>query len=110
MRALIKKFIKNIDETESLIKPTSDEYPGATGQLILLMLERRTLSVYLPQKLTDTELQSTIHTIVCGLASPNVGIVMKTLKETLAGKGDYDGAIASAFVRAAIDEKLSGIM
>lgn len=76
VKALIKKFIKGIDETLE-IRPNEQ-----------LEHEKEVLQQYLPKQLTEDELEGVIRGIVESLEdkSPKaIGTIMKTLK------GDYDG-------------------
>ena len=87
--AVVRKFIKNANEFISLSK---DEAKVAT-----LQTEVATLSVYLPQQMTESELADALRE--SGVAS-NKGLMMKFLKEHFAGK--YDGPTAAKVVDSVI--------
>lgn len=90
--ALVKKFIKNIDETLGLIKQSD----AAVG----LERERAVLSVYLPTQMTSEQLRAVIAQLSEELnahTQRDMGKVMKALKERY--DGQYDGAAASALIK-----------
>jgi hypothetical protein len=87
---IVKKFVKNIDETTAHV---ADE-----DRLAALMAERELLSSFLPKQLDEQELGALIELIVEGLEKPNVGDVMRALKVSHAGQ--YDGALASKLLKA----------
>lgn len=92
--ATIKKFIKNTDETISLLEKEH-------GDLVAKPLrEREILMSYLPHQLTDEELLISIDEIITELqidSLKGMGLVMKTLKERY--EGQFDGKTASALVK-----------
>lgn len=83
--ALIKKFIKGIEE--SLVVRQNDT----------LVVQKELLESYLPKQLSETNLRSVILTIIAKQEKPNVGLVMKSLKEEYSGM--YDGAVASKIAK-----------
>jgi uncharacterized protein YqeY len=92
---MIKKFIKNIDET---IRALGDADPRTA----VALAEKTTLEKYLPQQLDEAALRSEIGGIVAGLQAtgvdnPTVGDVMKFLKLRFDGK--YDGRLASTIIK-----------
>ncbi len=94
---VVRKFIKNLDETIALLekegKPTDKE-----------RAEKAILEGYLPKQMTPEELSRAIDEIVAALPerSPKMmGQVMAKLKEQYGGR--YDGKTASQMVK----EKLS---
>ena len=94
--AVIKKFIKNIDETLGHLKDFPASYDYTRG-----VLEKQILEEYLPKQLTEAELRVAIFDVIAnrlensGIAV-NKGTVMKELKNGYAGQ--YDGKLASAIV------------
>jgi uncharacterized protein YqeY len=89
--AMIKKFIKNIDET---LKVT-DSHQFRT--------ERTILAALLPSQLTKEQLLPIIADLSAevGATTPkDMGKVMKVLKERY--DGQYDGGTASALIRQAL--------
>lgn len=84
--AVIKKFIKNIDETLEVLKFSSD------GKVANLFEEKRVLEEYLPRQLSEYELKA------IAVARSNMPDYMKYLKENHAGQ--YDGKLASQVARA----------
>ena len=90
--AVIKKFIKNIDET--LAVRASDD----------LLVERAILEGFLPSQLSEDELLAAVVSIVAELeldgqsrSMKMMGPVMKTLKERF--EGQFDGKAASEAVK-----------
>jgi uncharacterized protein YqeY len=91
---VIKKFIKNLDET---IKVLGDNDP----RTLIAMGERATLETFLPKQLTEQELADHIHAIHAGLVThegkADMGSIMKMLK--IRFDGLYDGKLASTLIR-----------
>lgn len=86
--AVIKKFVKNIDETLTICHDDD------------LLIERTTLETYLPQQMTEEQLRQLVQSHVQseGISGPqNMGVVMKFLSSNFAGQ--YDGKLASSVVR-----------
>jgi uncharacterized protein YqeY len=83
--AVVKKFVKNIDETVSAL--TSRGQDAAT-----FVAERDVLEQFLPVQLSENAL---IEVAKC---QPNMPAFMKHLKENFAGK--YDGKLASTVEKA----------
>lgn len=89
---VIKKFIKNIDET---IKANSEH--GNHTAVERLADEKKLYEQFLPKQLTEAELKFVIDELVAnGLT--DVGDVMKALK--INHHGHYDGALASRILKA----------
>lgn len=94
--AVIKKFIKNIDETLA-VRPNE-----------VLETERAILEQYLPTQLTGEKLEDTIRDVLDGMTyvEPRMkmmGPVMKALRDKF--DGQYDGKEASTLVRFVLDIK-----
>lgn len=92
---MVKKFIKNLDET---IRVLGDNDPRTA----IALAEKRTLEAFLPKQLTEDELRTEINGIVAGLQAtgvdnPKMGDVMKFLK--LRFDGLYDGKLASTIIK-----------
>jgi uncharacterized protein YqeY len=88
--AVVKKFVKGIDETLSfLVKAsiTDERYKTVAA-------ERYILDKYLPVQLTIEELKVLI--IGADLADTSKGSIMKYLKENFAGQ--YDGKVAAKVI------------
>jgi uncharacterized protein YqeY len=83
--AVVKKFVKNIDETVTAL--TSRGQDAAT-----FVAERDVLEQFLPVQLSENAL---IEVAKC---QPNMPAFMKHLKENFAGK--YDGKLASTVAKA----------
>lgn len=83
--AVVKKFVKNIDETVTAL--TSRGQDAAT-----FVAERTVLEQFLPIQLSENAL---IEVAKC---QPNMPAFMKHLKENFAGK--YDGKLASTVAKA----------
>lgn len=91
--SVIKKFIKNLDETIRVSGP---------GLMSKNVLERDILATYLPAQLTEDE----IKTIIAGLKGnpgedlimePTMGNIMSYFKNMYPGR--YDGALVSKLAR-----------
>jgi len=84
--AMLKKFIKNIDETIKVSADTDE-----------LQTEKKVLEAYLPTQMSESELREKITQFVDGKQGLNIGTVMKFLKENHAGQ--YDGKSASTIAK-----------
>jgi len=92
--AVVKKFIKGVDETLKALEFSSD------GRVLVAQLEKEILESYLPTQLSEIELTAVVDQIISTLAdrSPKqMGVVMKRLKEMHDGR--YDGKIASGIIK-----------
>jgi uncharacterized protein YqeY len=90
---VIQKFVKNVDETMSLVEGT-DKHTE-------LSKEKDIYVQYLPSQLSTHELNKVVEHIVYvgGFSSPrDMGSVMKLLKES--HDGTYDGKLAASVVKA----------
>lgn len=82
--AVVKKFIKNVDETIAALQ--------ARNQLFTeFAVEREVLEQFLPQQLTEATLAEVAKT------QPDMPTFMKHLKEKYAGQ--YDGKLASTVAK-----------
>lgn len=87
VRALIKKFISNLDETAALIKDPATKADLAS--------ERGVLEVFLPAQMTELDLRDIISRLKTkGYTLPQV---MQYLKESHSGA--YDGKLASTIAK-----------
>lgn len=87
--AIVKKFLKGIDETINLLQ-------GRGGQaLASAQAERAALEGYLPAQMTEDEI--TVFARAKAGAGANMGQIMAALKSAHAGK--YDGKLASQVVK-----------
>ena len=92
--AVVKKFIKGVDETLKALEFSSD------GRVLVAQLEKEILESYLPTQLSEIELTAVVDQIISTLAdrSPKqMGVVMKRLKEMHDGR--YEGKIASGIIK-----------
>ena len=89
--AVVKKFIKNIDETLKVVSAT------AVAETALLRSERELYEQFMPKQLSEAQLTFVIDEIVAA-GHTNVGDVMKALKTDHGGH--YDGAMASTILKA----------
>lgn len=85
---VIVKFVKNIDETVSVLDPSDN-------RAILLYREREILSEFLPKMLTHDELVSILKEKFPEPAP--IKDIMSFLKENYANQ--YDGKVASGIVK-----------
>jgi uncharacterized protein len=91
--AVVKKFIKNIDETIAVLTKASVPDTAKIGKF---NQEKVVLSAYLPKQLTEDELRQAMKDIVASnsLVGPKaMGTLMKELKAKF--EGQYDGGLAS---------------
>lgn len=92
--AVVKKFIKGVDETLKALEFSSD------SRVLVAIEEKKILESYLPTQLSEIELTAVVDQIISTLAdrSPKqMGVVMKRLKEMHDGR--YDGKIASGIIK-----------
>lgn len=90
--AVIKKFVKNIDETLNVVSKDSTK----VDRVASLTKEKALLSTFLPKQLSEDELRTILTGFVSALPEKNpkaMGKVLASLKEQYAGQ--YDGALAS---------------
>lgn len=100
--ALVKKFIKGVDETIAVM-PDASNVDGSADRYVNLLKEKDILTGYLPTQLSELELQKIIGTMSQSLPekSPKqMGVLMKQLKEQY--EGQYDGALASKVIKAVL--------
>lgn len=91
--AMVRKFIKNLDQVIAVSDEQDVAYHEATSEIEILRQ-------YLPVMLDEAQLRDTISAIVessGGKGSTNMGVVMKVLKAT--HDGQYDGKVASTIVK-----------
>lgn len=93
--AVIKKFLKGIEETIEVTKSdqTSNRYQIALDEKVIL-------EKYLPKQLTSDELRVIITAYVETLPdkSPKqIGVVSKFLKENYSGQ--YDGSVGASIIK-----------
>lgn len=95
--AVIKKAIKNADETLSLVKDKRmiEEAAGLDDIIAALALEIETLKGYLPKQLSEAVLREAINEMVC--SGMGLGGIMRHLKHGFGGH--YDGKLASAIAK-----------
>ncbi len=90
--AVIKKFVKNIDETLNVVSKDSTK----VDRVEALGKEKALLSTFLPKQLSEDELRTILADFIAALPEKNpkaMGKVLGSLKEAFAGQ--YDGALAS---------------
>jgi uncharacterized protein YqeY len=92
--AVVKKFIKNINDTISLLSDPTSNAPA--NQRELLVAERTCLEQFLPLQLTENALEHFVRVQVASGVS-NMGAIMAALKSSHAGQ--YDGKLASTVVK-----------
>ena len=85
----IEKQIKILEENIQALK----EKPDFAQHSERINGEISLLKKYLPTRLTEAQLEQEIAGILAGLEKPNMGAIMKALKEKFPGQ--YDGALAS---------------
>lgn len=90
--AVVKKFVKGIDEILSLTFDNSEKSAA-------FLKEKEILTAYLPKQLTQEQLETAISEFLTE-APGNVGFVMKELAKKY--NGAFDGKAASELIRKAI--------
>jgi uncharacterized protein len=96
--AVVKKFIKNIDETMGVINPDTDAYSQFQREKILL-------SQFLPKQMTEAEIKAAAQSLFEDLVintgglgvKPKMGVLMQHFKAKY--DGQYDGAVASKIIK-----------
>lgn len=90
---MIKKFVKNADETISIARSMGKE-PAKE------IAEKAILETYLPKQMSESEIENAVAAIIETLPEKNVkmmGKVMAALKEKF--EGAYDGKLASEIIK-----------
>jgi len=90
VRAVIKKFVKNLNETVCLMKNQDDIEIG--------LLELATLKEYLPKQIEGNALETLINDLIISDGCDNLGKVMKALNGAFGGQ--FDGKEASKIAKA----------
>lgn len=91
--AVIKKFVKNLDEILNVVDKDSSAFSNAS-------FEKEFLNNYLPQQLSKDKLTQLVSEFV-GNSTMQMGHVMKWLKENY--DGQYDGKLASQVVKKCLE-------
>lgn len=94
--AVIKKFVKNIDETLNVLSKDS----AKVDRVQALTKEKALLSTFLPKQLTEEDLRYIISDFIEVLPEKNakaMGNVLASLKKHFPGQ--YDGALASKITK-----------
>lgn len=95
--AVIKKFIKNIDETAAVLEKAAQP---DVARLEKLAQEKVILTAFMPKQLSELELRDIVGSILLTFEDKNpklMGKVLGILKEKYAGQ--YDGALASKIAK-----------
>ena len=99
--AVIKKFIKNIDETSAELEKSINSGSGSIVNTILqLDTELAALEHHLPDQLTETQVKDIVTAMIESNDNVNMGSIMKELKTNY--EGQYDGRMASTIVKEAL--------
>ena len=100
--SLIKKFIKNTEETYFAMADRE-----ATQKIVdKLQFEKQILESYLPKQLSEEEIRKIVTESMSYLSSAGshlVGHLMRLLKEQYPGQ--YDGKLASKVVKEIVEER-----
>lgn len=91
---VVKKFIKNINETVDIL---SKEHFANAERIGDLTDEKNVLLKYLPTQLSADQLDDAIKTIKVEMKTDNVGLIMKSLQSRYGGL--FDGRVASQRIR-----------
>ena len=105
MTALINSFVKNQNITLDALENVTDAGDTVLRSRAIVRQDIALLQSFLPQQLTESELQSIVSMFILGFLSageamPQMGVVMNHLKTEYPGR--YDGKLASAVVRTAL--------
>lgn len=95
--AVVKKFMKGVDETLAALKATTDPRHETA------LAEKLVLETYLPKQLSEAELKVAIADLIDALPEKNpkqMGVLMKQMKERY--EGQYDGQLASKLIKEAL--------
>ena len=95
--AVVKKFLKGVDETLVALKATTDP------RLDVALAEKSVLETYLPKQLSEAELKVAIADLIDALPEKNpkqMGVLMKQMKKRY--EGQYDGQLASKLIKEAL--------
>jgi len=91
---VIEKFIKNVNEIQTILLKNNKDTSNVISEI-------KVLSKYLPQKMSREELENVVRDIIEALKDINsevqIGKVMSVLKNSYSGT--YDGKLASEIVR-----------
>lgn len=93
VKAVIKKFVKGMDETLGFLGDSNAEATATVNA------EKAILKPYLPEQMSEKELADAIELIIDDVGL-NLGKVMGALKAKYLGK--YDGTLASNIAKAII--------
>ncbi len=91
--AMIKKFLKNAEETITIARSMEKEPEKE-------LLEKAILESYLPKQMSESEIEAAVVAIIAALPEKNVkmmGKVMAAFKEKF--EGAYDGKLASEIIK-----------
>jgi uncharacterized protein YqeY len=98
---LIRKFIKNNNETIALLAVVAGD---GGARALAIMGENHTLERYLPKQMTTEELAEAIQSCITSIrvagAPVNTGSIMKMMKQHF--DGTFDGKAASLVIKAAL--------
>ena len=92
--AVIKKFLKGVDETLNFLGEKVDPRRDVA------LVEKAILEAYLPKQMSEYELKIVIADLIDTLPEKNpkqMGVLMKQLKERY--DGQYDGQLASKMIK-----------
>ena len=93
--AVVRKFLKGIDETLSILTPVVMSVEKSADAISKAMSEKAALEVYLPVQMTAEMIEAFARDRIS--AGADLGAVMSALKAERAGQ--YDGKLASEIVR-----------
>ena len=101
--AVVKKFLKGVDETIAhLGKSVMNE--AIANAMMVARDERIILDGFMPVQLTELDLQKIVGTMAQALPDrgpKQMGVLMKQLKDKY--EGQYDGALASKTIKAILN-------
>ena len=92
--AVIKKFIKGVDETIAAFNGKED------SRLNSALIEKEILNKFLPVQLSETEIAEVVKSVISTIenaSAKHMGQIMKHLKDNYSGQ--YDGALASKVIK-----------
>lgn len=94
--AVVRKFLKGVDESLAVVKDES--------KVSVLKIERDVLNGFLPTQMSESEITQALESIIGELnvtrEPKSMGLLMKELKARFEGR--YDGTKASALVKSVL--------
>jgi uncharacterized protein YqeY len=98
--AVIKKFLKGINDTQEALR--KGNALDTAERMAVVNAEQEILERYLPQQMTEVQLQIIVNAAILGGTPENMGALMGYLKQNHAGQ--YDGKMANSVIKGVLDK------